>query len=245
MAGDLRYQFERLGVLGKLILINLVVFILDGLITFLFKLSDDTILDWFWLPKDIMEFIGQPWSIVTYSFFHLDFMHILFNMIMLYIFGRMLLDLFGPKRFINVYFLGVIFGGLFFMLSYNIFPVFLDVPRAGVMGASAGVMAVVIYMCAYYPNREVRIVFFNLKLWYIGVFFVALDLAMISTGQNAGGRFSHLGGALLGYLYAKQSAKGNDIGSGFSNFLDGIGNMFKRQEKKAPMKTVYRKKNVW
>ena len=53
---------------------------------------------------------------------------------------------------------------------------------------------------------------------------------------------SHLGGAFLGYMYARQLFKGNDIGSGFTKFRDAILNIFKPKEKKAPLKTVYRKK---
>ncbi len=238
--GDLKYQFTQMGAVGKLILINVAVFILDGLITFFFQLPFLTIKEWFWLPKDLLQFLGQPWGILSYSFFHNDILHIFFNMLILYFSGRIISNLFGDKRFLTIYFLGVILGGLFFMLSYNLFPVFLDIKVAGVYGASAGAMATLIFICAYLPNKEVRVIFFTLKLWHIGVFFVVLDLVQIPTGDNAGGRLAHLGGALLGYVYATQLGKGRDIGSGFSNFVDGIVNAFKKKEKKAPLKTVYR-----
>jgi hypothetical protein len=87
------------------------------------------------------------------------------------------------------------------------------------------------------PNQEVRVIFFNVKLWHIGVFVVLLDLIQISIGGNVGGRLAHLGGAALGYFYARQLINGNDIGSGFAKLLD----LFKRSERKAPLKTVYRK----
>jgi hypothetical protein len=162
-------------------------------------------------------------------------------MIMLYFSGRIFLNLFGAKRFMNVYFLGVIAGGLTFLLSYNIFPAFLDTNTA-LIGASAGVTSVLIFVCAYLPNQEVRLLFFNVKLWYIGVFLVLIDLVQIPIGNNAGGHLAHLGGALLGYTYAKQLIEGMDIGEWFSNLMDAIANLFKRKEKKAPLKTVYRKK---
>lgn len=113
--------------------------------------------------------------------------------------------------------------------------------QTALIGASAGVTAVLIFICAYIPNQEVRLFFFNIKLWYIGAFFVLLDLVQIPISGNAGGHLAHLGGALLGYVYARQLVKGRDIGEGFSKFLDGLANMFKRKEKKAPMRTVYRK----
>ena len=81
-----------------------------------------------------------------------------------------------------------------------------------------------------------------MKLWYVGVFFVLVDLVQITSGVNIGGRIAHLGGAILGYVYARQLIKGTDIGSGFSKLLDSVENLFQKKEKKGPLKTVYKKK---
>jgi hypothetical protein len=130
-------------------------------------------------------------------------------------------------------------GGAFFLLAYNLFPAFYG-SQSPLIGASAGVMAVLIFVCTYIPKQEVRVFFFNVKLWQIGVFFVLLDLAFIPLNDNPGGRIAHLGGALLGYLYARKSLEGKDMGAGFSRLLDQLGDLFRRN-KKAPMKTVYKK----
>lgn len=238
----LRYQFARLGITEKLIAINVLVFIVNALVPFLMRIDPDAIAQWFWLPKDLSAFLSQPWSLVTYSFFHGGFGHIFWNMLLLYFSGRMMLNLFGPRKLINVYFLGAILGGLLFMLSYNIFPAFMGA-QSTLIGASAGVMAVLIFICTYIPNQEVRIIFFNVKLWYVGVFVILVDLIQMPYG-NAGGHLSHLGGALLGYVYARQLTKGRDIGEPFSKLLDAFANLFKTKEKKAPLKTVYRKQKT-
>lgn len=235
--GGLQYQFARLNIAEKLIAINVLIFILDGLSTALLGYS---VSQWFHLPKDFLEFFGQPWSLVTYSFFHAGLGHIFWNMLMLYFTGRIFLNLFDNQRFLNVYFLGVIIGGIVFLLSYNIFPTLLHTNTA-LIGASAGVTAVLIFICAYIPNQEVRVIFFNIKLWYVGVFFVLVDLIQIPYGGNVGGRLAHLGGALLGYVYARQLVNGKDIGAGFTRFREAIAQLFKPREKKAPMKTVYKK----
>ena len=239
--GNLKYQYARLSVAEKLIAINILVFVVDGLVPFLLGQDKDIIVDWFQLPKDFFDFLSQPWALISYSFFHGGLSHIFWNMLVLYFVGRIFLNLFDGKRFLNVYFLGVILGGLFFMVSYNIFPAFFEV-NAALIGASAGVRAVLIFICAYIPNQEVRLVFFNIKLWYIGAFVVLMDLIQIPYGINAGGQLAHLGGALLGYVYARQLFQGRDIGEGFSKLMDGVINLFKKNEKKAPLKTVYRNK---
>jgi len=239
MATDLRYQYSRLNIAEKLIVINVVIFLFTRLIAVLFSFDMDTILHWLELPKEIGVFIFQPWSLVTYAFLHGSFGHIFWNMLMLYFTGRIFMNLYGERKFINVYFLGAIFGGLIFILSYNIFPALLGLNNS-LIGASAAVMAVLIFVCTYTPNQEVRIIFFNVKLWHVGVFSVLIDIFFIGGGSNIGGRLSHLGGAFVGYFYARKLMEGTDIGSGFSNMLDRIGNLFTKN-KKAPMKTVYRK----
>ena len=241
--GGIRYKYARLSIAEKLIAINVLVFIANALIPFLLGLPKNSINRWFELPKEFFEFLSQPWSLVTYSFFHGGLWHLLMNMLILYFTARILLNLFGPKTFINVYFLGVIAGGLLFLLSYNLLPGLVKMNTSGIIGASAGVMAVLIFVCAYIPNQEVRLIFFNIKLWYLGAFLVLLDLIQIPSG-NAGGHIAHLGGALLGYVYARQLTNGNDIGGGFSKFLDGLANMFKGKEKKSPLKTVHRRQKT-
>lgn len=240
--GNLKYQFATLGIAEKLIAVNVLVFIVNALLPFLFQLGTNSIVQWFELPKDFFEFISQPWSIVTYSFFHAGIWHLFWNMIMLYFSGRIFLNLYGSGKFINVYFLGVIMGGLLFLLSYNIFPAFAGF-NAALIGASAGVTAVLIFICAYIPNQVVRIFFFNVKLWYIGAFFILVDLIQIPAG-NSGGRIAHLGGAILGYVYARQLLRGRDIGAGFGKFLEDLGGLFKKKEKRSPLKTVHRKKKT-
>ncbi|TVZ09340.1 membrane associated rhomboid family serine protease [Cellulophaga sp. RHA_52] len=236
MNGDLKYQYARLNIAEKLIAINVVIFLLNLILVNLFRLPN--IVNWFNLPENMGDFILQPWSIVTYSFFHSGFGHIFWNMLMLYFFGRTFLNLFDAKKFLNVYFLGVIVGGFLFMIGYNTIPALLN--QNGVLiGASAGVTAILIYVCTYLPNQTVRLLIIDLKLWHLGVIIVVLDLLRLSNGQNVGGMLSHLGGAALGYFYAKQLMNGKDIGAGFGRFMDSIANLF-RKDKKAPMKTVYK-----
>ncbi|WP_437372052.1 rhomboid family intramembrane serine protease [Maribacter litoralis] len=238
---DLKYQYSRLNIAEKLIAINVVVFIVNALVPFLLGLSINVIVQWFELPNDIVGIAFQPWSIVTYSFFHGGIGHLFWNMLLIYFVGRIFLNLFDAKRFLNVYILGVILGGLFFVLGYNIFPAFFNT-NAYLIGASAGASAVLIFVCTYLPNQEVRVIFFNVKLWVVGALVVLSDLVQLPI-SNSGGHLAHLGGAFLGYLYASQLAKGNDIGSGFSRFMDSIANLFKK-EKKAPLKTVYKNKRT-
>ncbi|OEY73878.1 rhomboid family intramembrane serine protease [Salegentibacter salarius] len=240
----IRYKLQTATVVEKLIAINVLVFFLFFLfrtIAYLFQLPSDFLLEWFVFPKEPGEFIFKPWSIITYSFLHGGIWHILSNMLILYFSGIYFLNYFSPKRLLNYFFLGVIMGALVYMLSYNLFPAFQSMGRSYLIGASAGVMAVLVGIATYIPNMRVKLLLIgSIKFWYIAAFLVALDIIQIPM-SNAGGHLAHLGGAALGYVYTKQLQKGNDIGSWFEKIMDSFASLFKTTERKAKMKTVYRK----
>lgn len=232
LVDDIKHKLSNLNVLEKIIAINVVVFLLS----FFLK----PFLVWFELPSQFSEFILVPWTIISYAFLHYDVMHILFNMLWLYFLGRMFLNLFNPKLALNVYFLGAISGGVLFVLCYSIFPTLFR-GNPPLVGASGAVRALLIFLCAYMPNQEVRFFTFNIKLWYIGAFIVVLDVLGLF-GTNSGGSLAHLGGSLLGYAYAQQLLKGKDIGKGFESMADTVSSWFK-PSKKGPLKTVHKNKS--
>lgn len=235
---DLTYQYKSASIVVKLIVINAVIFLAFYLVSFLFGTSQYNLTKWFVLPEDIGDLIVQPWSLITYSFLHFGFWHLFWNMIVLFWFGPFILNLFDAKRFLTIYLLGAIFGGLLYIVAYNLFPVF--VGQSGyLLGASAAVRAIMIFIAAYTPNTQIRIFFFTVKLWQVGLFVVLLDLLQIPTSGNAGGLLAHLGGALFGYIYALQLAKGNDIGKWFEALMDKVANLFKPRSKR-PFKKVHR-----
>ncbi len=237
---NLSYQFKSATIIIKLIVINIALFLIATIGGWIFKIAPGAFMDWFVLPVDPSSLILKPWSILTYSFLHFGFWHIFWNMLVLYWFGQYVLNLFTEKRFLTIYLLGAICGGLLFVLAYNLFPV-LNNTLAYLIGASAAVRAIMIFIAAYTPNTEVRIFFFNVKLWQIGVFVVLSDLIQIPSSGNAGGLIAHLGGALFGYVYALQLKKGNDIGEWFEKIMEGIANLFK-PKKKSPLRTVHKSK---
>lgn len=235
---SLTYQYRTATIITKLIVINAAIFLIVRLTAFFMKIKQEELVSWFVLPEGMGEFTTQPWAFITYSFLHFGVFHVLFNMIWLYMFGRIILNLFSEKRLLTVYLLGAMAGGLMFVLSYNLFPVF-ENSRGYLIGASGAVTALMAFIATISPNTQLRIFTFNIKLWHIAVALILLDLVRISTSSNAGGLLAHLGGAIFGFVYARQLAKGNDIGKWFENLIDGIASMFKTR-KQRPFKKVHR-----
>ena len=237
---QLRYRLQQMNEAEKLILINFICFVLPlflKTILYLFNIPSGVMFGWFELSAKWSDLLYKPWTILTYSFMHSGLLHLFWNMYLLYFASRLFLNLFSSKTFLNVYFLGIFSGGLTFMLSYTLFPAF-QYSSPIMVGASAGVMAVIIFIATYSPDLEVRIIFFNVKLRYLGIAFVLLDVIQIPYG-NAGGHIAHLGGAALGYFYVRRLDQGVDIGLPFENFTNRVLNVFKKQSN---LKTVYKSK---
>lgn len=237
-SNSLLYQFKTANVLVRIIGINAIVFLTVYLTAFLFSIPHGQLVKWFVLSENLGSLVTQPWALFTYSFLHFEVWHLVFNMLWLYWFGQIVLNLFNSKRFLTIYLLGGFFGGLFYVLSYNLFPVFSST-TGHLIGASGAVMAIMVFIATYTPNTSMRIFMFNIKLWQIALFFVLLDLLQIPISGNAGGLLAHVGGAAFGYLYAIQLAKGIDIGRWFENILDWGFNLFKPRTKK-PFRKVHR-----
>jgi len=237
---DIKDKLKRLTVFEKIIALNIVVYVIGWLVFQTQGIDRDNSLKWLSLPKDFSEFIFKIWSIFTYGFAHVDLWHLFINMLILYFVGRSFSNLFNIKLSLNIYFLGILFGGLAYILVYTLFPNGLLKTAGPLVGASAGVRATLIFLCAYMPNKEMSLVTINIKLWHIGLVMVALDVFGLF-GNNSGGNVAHLGGNLLGFFYAVQLQKGRDIGKGFEGFMDAVSSFFS-QGKKSNLKTVYKSK---
>lgn len=226
----------------RIIAINVAVFLVLAILNvfaFLFNSSFSTTIinSYFTLPASLASFLYRPWSIVTYMFLHSGFLHILFNMLWLYWMGNLLQEYLGNKRVYQAYFIGGVFGGLVYMLAYNVFPAFTAVKDVSyALGASAGVLSVVVAAATLLPNFEIRLMFLgSIKLKWIALVSVGLDLISIPNG-NAGGHIAHLGGALFGYLFIKHLY----TNSVFDRLFSVIGNLF---SKKSKLKVHYKTNN--
>jgi len=203
----------------KIIIINILIFIFPLLIKtilHLFNLNDIDIVSFFTIESDLLKIVFKPWSVLTYGFFHSGFYHLFWNMLMLYYFGNRLQNLFGDKLFYNIFFNGIIFGALLYVVSYNVFPVFKG-SESQMIGASAGVMAVLFYLSSYNPNLRIRLFIVDVKLIYIALFLLILDIIQIPNG-NSGGHIAHIGGALTGYCLLKYNYQGLNLPSIMSFF---------------------------
>jgi membrane associated rhomboid family serine protease len=201
--------------LSWLLIINVGIWLcicLASLAAWLYKIPIDSVELWvsnyLAIPAYLPQLLDRFWTPLSYMFLHFDFWHIFLNMLWLYWFGRIFLEFLSSGKLLRVYLWGGIFGALFFILSFNLFPVFESIrTEAHALGASASVMAVVMAVSFYVPRYTLNLFFLGrVRLIWIALVYLAIDLLSIRHG-NAGGHIAHLGGAFFGFLYAMNLKK--------------------------------------
>lgn len=238
---EIKLTFKHGSIITRIIYVNLAVFLVVRVIYVFFYMFnvDFDLLKWLALPSSLEGLATRPWTLITYMFLHFDFLHIIFNLLWLYWFGRIFLNYFDEKKLLGTYIMGGIAGGLAYMLAYNFIPAFTGTTSI-LLGASASIIAIVVACALYVPNLQLNILlissFFGpIKIIWIALFSVALYFLGIS-GTNAGGNIAHLGGAFWGFIYMMQLKKGHDIIAPFNRFLSSLPSLFKRKK----MRVTYR-----
>lgn len=244
---QIKTQFKQKDILTRLIIINIVVFLIItcvSLITKLLKLTDFDLLEYIAVSSNADTLMRRPWTIFSYMFVHAEFFHIFFNMLILYVFGKIFLTNFNPRNLGSLYILGGIAGAAIYFVAFNTIPYYIDMGYPPMIGASASVMAIIFGASFYQPNRQIVLLFLGkIKIIYIALFIFILDFVSLGSSSNPGGHVAHIGGAIVGYIYAKQYLKGKDITRWMTKIMDRIFNLFKKKPAKPKMKVNYQKRD--
>jgi membrane associated rhomboid family serine protease len=244
MMDEIRHAIRKGDIVYRLILINVIVFVVIGLLFVMLRLFtpgmslpelrmafDDKVLNYITVPYLPGALLHRPWTLITYMFTHLNIWHILFNMLMLYWFGRIFMQYLTAKQLLSTYILGGLAGAVFSMLFINLFPGLQEYLGGSMLGASAAIMAIVFAISFYVPDYTIYMLFLGpVRLKYVALGFVVIDVLMIAS-SNAGGNIAHLGGALYGFWFISRLKKGRDIGNWLNVFFDKLMSLFKPRPK--------------
>ena len=238
IVSEIKKSFKEGSVLTRIIYVNLGVFLLIKFVDVVFLLSNQSFSLSYWLalPSDLNALLYRPYTVISYMFTHENFIHLMFNLLVLYWFGKMLLYHFEGDKLLGLYLFGGISGGALYIIAYRILPVF--APVDGILiGASASVYAILVALAIYDPNREIHLFFIGkFALKYVVAFYVLISVLSISS-SNPGGNIAHLGGALWGWFYISRLRKGKNIGFRVIKFVNSIPDWF---DAKPKMKVSYK-----
>ena len=166
------------------------------------------IAEWGYFSVDKAIYSGQIWRFLTFQFLHDPTMgfHLLFNMMALFFFGHYVERWWGSRKFLVFYLASGIAGALFYtvlLLMPGLIPS--EGGQAPMVGASAGIYAILVAVAIVAPNLKVLLYFvipMSIRTMAILALCIAAWMAF-TNGDNAGGEAAHLGGAILGFMLMK------------------------------------------
>lgn len=253
---DIKREFSYGNMVTRLVIINVMVFIVVNLIWVALQIynnykissSFDNFMSFFAMSSYWLDLLVHPWAIITSMFLHEGFFHILFNMLMLYWFGRIIGDLLGDHRILPLYLLAGLAGNVVYFITANLLLPYAQGSIA--YGASGAVMGIVIAAAVLAPEMEMRLLLLgNVKLKYIAAALLLIDIIGIGGMNNTGGHFAHLGGAAFGWFFIRRLQEGDDLSAPVNNFLHKVREFFRglgqdRGQKKGPgPRVAYRNPN--
>lgn len=246
---DVKRQYYSGSTITRLLLVNIGVFLFFRFLWLGMYLVGEggrdkiyNILDWFSISSTGFEIITRPWTIISNMFLHFEIGHIFWNMLFLYWFGRILQDLIGSRKILAIYVLSGLAGALAFVISANINPSI----GGYALGASGAIMGIILAAATLAPHFQIHLLFVGaVKLMYVALVVVVLDLITLPSLINTGGHFAHLGGAAMGFFLAKQMQNGNDWTIRFNNIFDKIvGWLQATFTRRSKPKVIYKNPNI-
>lgn len=219
---DIKQSFSHGNMVTKLLIINVGVFVVTSLVK-AFTIQSGfypSFLSYLAIGGEFPSFIFKPWTFVTHMFVHGGFWHLLWNLIGLMIFGRIVGDLIGDKKVLPIYLMGGIAGAIMFILAFQFAP---NVNGTIAIGASAAVLSIAVVAAMVAPDYNIPLILLgNVRLKYIVLAFIFFDIIGSQGTANAGGHFGHFGGIILGFVYIYLLRQGTDLAKLFS--FNNLGN---------------------
>jgi membrane associated rhomboid family serine protease len=153
---------------------------------------------------------GYVWQLITFQLMHAGWLHIIFNSIVIYFFGRAVETVLGRSQFLILYFASGIIGGLVQMLFASLLPQYFDAPVVGASAGASGLIAA--FAVLYWEQQFTVLIYFILPvtlrgktLFWGSIAFTVICGLIPNTGiANA----AHLGGMLTGIIFIRQFIQG-------------------------------------
>jgi len=249
---DLKYAFRSGNVVTRIIIANVAIFVLLKLFyvfTFHVHAAEHPLYTALErslsISSDPIHILKNPWSIITHMFLHTGTWHLVWNMLLLYWFGRITGDFLGDRRVLPFYILAGLFGMIVFLIAMQLLPV------AGpnvhyAMGASGAILGIILCAAVLSPDYILHLMILGpIKLKYVAAVIIFFDIVGTAGFNNTGGHFAHLGGAIFGMIYVYYLRKGNDLTEPIQSFFQFLSNKqaSKPKRKDKYIKVVHRRSN--
>jgi membrane associated rhomboid family serine protease len=233
--------FHRGNTTTRLIMVTVGVFLLLRIVlglVGLFHVDVKEWLEWLLVPVSMSETLSRPWTLFTYMFVHYNLMHLLMNMVWLYVFGLFFQRWFTTFQMITHYIMGGVAGALMFVVGNQLLePSGTVASQAPLIGASASVMTLAMGVAVLRPNEPISLFLLGtIKLKYLALIMIGLDLLGLNPDRE-GVMLAHLGGALYGVSVGLTSRRGLSLTGWFERLVL----RFSSRKRRPKMRVTYRR----
>ena len=254
---DIKREFSFGNMVTRLVIINVAVFVAVIIVKLIFSImsgGDSQAINgfqdffyFFCMSTDEWHVLTHPWVPLTSMFLHEGLWHILWNMLFLYWFGRIVGGFIGDHHILPIYLLSGLVAAVAYYLSINFI---YQIDNSFAWGASGGVNGIILAAAVIAPDYIIRLLFIGeVRLKYIVAVLLFIDIIGIANNSNTGGHFAHLGGALFGWFYIYQLRNGGtDLSNPVNRIVNSIGRFFESifnffRGKKSKLRVEYRNPN--
>lgn len=208
-------KFQRIcasRALAWLIIINTAIFMLLWIVILsgnAMGIPGNFTMQWLCVPSVPEMFLGRFWTAATYMVTHYGFLHLLFNMLWLFWFGRLLMTTLSDRHMLWLYIGGGLFGAILYVAGQATFPA--SGVSSYLCGASAAVLSIMTATAIRTPNLTMSLLLLGeVKLKWIATACILLTFAGVG-GGSAGSQSAHIGGVIFGAAFALAINRGHDI----------------------------------
>lgn len=251
---DVRREFSMGNMINRIIIVNVAVWMAISIIWVLLRIFNSmetpafygTLVDMLSVSHDWKHMLFRPWTLITHMFFHEAFFHLLWNMLYLFWFGRIFGDLLGDRRVLPLYITGGLAGFVAYFVSYNLTG--LGANPSIAYGASGSVFCILTAAGIFAPDYGVRLPFIGtIRLKYIVFFAIFAQIIGLGSMDNIGGTLDHIGGIVMGFLFAFYLQRGTDLTEPVAKGINWVVNSWdslmtpsKDHKKKSGPRAAYR-----
>lgn len=229
---DIKQEFSYGNMVKRIVIVNVAVYIAVNLLWVILRLTHawttppiyQGIIHFFSISSDWLHNLTHPWAIFTHMFLHEGFFHILWNMLFLWWFAPIVGDLLGDRRMLPLYLICGLASFLAFFIGTNI------LPGGGLhyaLGASGAVTGILVSAGVLAPDKPIRLFLLGtVRLKWIVLTILLIDLVGVAGDVNTGGHFGHLGGAVMGGIFVLRLRRGDDLTRPVNRGISAVQNFF-------------------
>ncbi|HRX28468.1 MAG TPA: rhomboid family intramembrane serine protease [Saprospiraceae bacterium] len=188
------------------------------------------------LPSSFSEFIIKPWTLITHVFVFSSVWGFIFEVMLLWIFGRIVSDLINQKRILPIFFITTVVSGILFLIFSSLLNY-----HSTYFGAKAPALAMAVIAASIAPDYSLRFILIgDVKLKFVVMIILIFEFLSLASGYDLVFKLTSISGALIGAVYIYMVKNGIEWKNIFSREKNQFANKSRTSSRKSPLTISYK-----